>query len=184
MAQIRINKPEAARRQLNAAIRMLFGGEDSVAIHTLAMAGFRILRDLASEKDASNVARTIAAIIKPGKEKEFWKVMHKAANFFKHADQDPEEILVVGDLQEVNVGMLSLASKYYVDLGYQWTPEMLALGIWFMGLDLEKLSLENENSQSRAVVETAIDSIRTLPREEQLASVLEYLNHARSSGDS
>jgi hypothetical protein len=47
MAKIRINKIEAAQRQLDAAIRRLFANEDPVAIHTLAMAAFRILRDLA-----------------------------------------------------------------------------------------------------------------------------------------
>ena len=38
-----LNKPEAARRQIDAAIRMLFSGEDPVAVHTLAMAGFEFL---------------------------------------------------------------------------------------------------------------------------------------------
>ena len=47
MANIKVNKPEAAIRQIDAAIWMLFSGEDPVAIHTLAMAGFRVRRDLA-----------------------------------------------------------------------------------------------------------------------------------------
>ena len=47
MAIIKLSKIEAAGRQIDAAIRMLFENEDPVAIHTITMAGFRILRDLA-----------------------------------------------------------------------------------------------------------------------------------------
>jgi hypothetical protein len=39
MTKIRINKLDAARRQINAAIRMTFEGEDPVAIHSVIAAG-------------------------------------------------------------------------------------------------------------------------------------------------
>ena len=45
-ASIFINKLEAARRQLDAAIRMTFANEDELAIHTVAAAAYRILRDM------------------------------------------------------------------------------------------------------------------------------------------
>jgi len=41
-----INKLEAARRQLDTAIRLTFSNEDALAIHTLAAAAYRILRDI------------------------------------------------------------------------------------------------------------------------------------------
>ena len=41
-----INKLEAARRQLDAAIRLTFSNEDALAIHTLAAAAYRIVRDI------------------------------------------------------------------------------------------------------------------------------------------
>ena len=46
MAKIYINKLEAARRQIDAAIRMLLAKEDSLAIHTVVAAGYRVLRVL------------------------------------------------------------------------------------------------------------------------------------------
>lgn len=49
-ASILINKLEAARRQLDAAIRMTFTGEDELAIHTVATAAYRILRDLLDKR--------------------------------------------------------------------------------------------------------------------------------------
>jgi len=45
-ATIFINKLEAARRQLDAALRMTLANEDELAIHTVAAAAYRILRDM------------------------------------------------------------------------------------------------------------------------------------------
>jgi hypothetical protein len=41
-----VGKIAAASRELDAAIRMFFAREDELAIHTVASAAFRILRDL------------------------------------------------------------------------------------------------------------------------------------------
>jgi len=56
-AEIYVNKLEAARRQIDAAIRMLLATEDCLAIHTVASAGYRIIRDLLEHR---GVARDIA----------------------------------------------------------------------------------------------------------------------------
>jgi hypothetical protein len=45
-----INKIAAAIRQLDAAIRMFFAKEDELAIHTVASAAFRILRDITEKR--------------------------------------------------------------------------------------------------------------------------------------
>ena len=66
MARLKVSKPEAARRQLDSAIRMLFKNEDPIAIHTLCMAAFRILRDLAEKGGNSDIHEVVKAIIKPG----------------------------------------------------------------------------------------------------------------------
>jgi hypothetical protein len=50
MVKIRINKMDAARRQINAAIRMTFDGEDPVAIHSVIAAGHRIIRDICEQR--------------------------------------------------------------------------------------------------------------------------------------
>jgi hypothetical protein len=47
---IHIKKIAAAGRQLDAAIRMFFAKEDELAIHTVASAAFRILRDLIKKR--------------------------------------------------------------------------------------------------------------------------------------
>ena len=47
-----VNKESAAQRQLDAAIRILFSGEDSLAVHTIAAAGHGLVADLAKHRGA------------------------------------------------------------------------------------------------------------------------------------
>ena len=129
MAKFKVNKSEAARRQLDSAIRMLFQNEDSVAIHTLCMAAFRILRDLADKRGDILIHQITKAIVKTGMEKEFWSVLQSPANFFKHADRDADAILNDMD-EEVNDIAMFLTCHYYQNLGYQLTPEMMVLMFW------------------------------------------------------
>ena len=56
-----INKLEAARRQLDAAIRLTFANEDTLAIHTLGAAAYRIVRDILHKRgqhDPDEILRT------------------------------------------------------------------------------------------------------------------------------
>lgn len=50
-ATVHITKIAAASRQLDAAIRLFFTKEDDLAIHTVAAAAFRILRDVSDKQD-------------------------------------------------------------------------------------------------------------------------------------
>ncbi len=55
-AEIIVTKLAAARRQLSAAIRMFFSGEDELAIHTVASAAYGILKDLKSGRGRDEAA--------------------------------------------------------------------------------------------------------------------------------
>jgi hypothetical protein len=56
-----INKIEAARRQLDAAIRMTFANEDELAIHTVAAAAYRILRDILHNRGQHDLEELLRA---------------------------------------------------------------------------------------------------------------------------
>ncbi|MCI0565021.1 MAG: hypothetical protein MN733_41680 [Nitrososphaera sp.] len=178
MTVIKLNKPEAARRQINAAIRMLFSCEDPVAIHTLAMAGFRILRDLASLHDDSYMENVIGLMIKPDQKADFWGAMNSFSNFLKHADKDPDGIHD-GVEEQINDVTLLVACLYYKDLGHQFTPEMFALVGWFTSLHPHFL-VDNANPRFRAAVELAGKSIKDLDRREQLIFGKQLIALARS----
>lgn len=55
MAEVHINKLAAARRQLQAAIRMFFYGEDELAVHTVAAAAYRLIADLKNSRSRNEV---------------------------------------------------------------------------------------------------------------------------------
>ncbi len=54
-AKVHITKLSAARRQLCAAIRMYFAGEDELAIHTVASAAYRLICDLKAKRGRDEV---------------------------------------------------------------------------------------------------------------------------------
>jgi hypothetical protein len=58
-AEVVVFKLAAAQRQLDAAIRMYFSGEDELAIYTVAAAAHRILRDLMEKRGRSAAAEIL-----------------------------------------------------------------------------------------------------------------------------
>ena len=176
MNELRITKIEAAQRQINAGIRMLFRDDDPVAIHTVAMAGFRILRDLVKQE---GLEHPIDSLIRPGKEKEFWRRASSFANFFKHADNDPDDVSD-GFSEEANESVLLIAATYYGLLGCQQTDEMQALTAWYMAVHPGVLS--KDVNPAIQVLVLASGEIRSLERAQQLkigSTVLERWSEAR-----
>lgn len=178
MTKIRVDKFEAARRQIDAAIRMLFDAEDPVAIHTLAMAGFRILRDLAEQRGESYMENVINSMIIPGKKAGFWGATNSFSNFLKHADRDPDGTSDGVD-EKVNDAALAFACMYYQDLGHLMTPEMIAFMGWFSALHPEFIRKET-GTALRTTAEAVSKSIKALPRHEQLAMGKQLLPTARA----
>ena len=57
-SSLHITKLAAAERQIKAAIRMFFACEDSLAVHTVAAAGYQLLADLKKKRGKSEAADT------------------------------------------------------------------------------------------------------------------------------
>jgi len=168
MTEIRVSKIEAAERQIELSIRLLFQNEDPIGIHTLAAAGFRILRDL-GEKADTQIHQHLKKIIKPGMEGKLWKAFNRPANFLKHAADDPDGILE-NIQEEANDVLILFACFYYQDLGYKWTPQMVAFITWFMVLHPEIIELLIEDpTVNDMVADDEISALKEKPRPEQLA---------------
>ncbi len=166
MAKIKVNKIEAARRQINAAVRIFFRNEDPVAIHTLAMAAFRVLQDLAAKRDDSYMNTLVKTMLKPGMEKEFWKAIHTPANFFKHADKDADGVLDNVE-EEINEHVLFIDGLFYQDLGNQLTSEMQALQAWYIAIHPEYISDDAPRSFKEHFIQRGAFA-RNKGRQEQL----------------
>lgn len=88
----KISKLEAARRQLQTAIKLFFNDGDSISIHTLAAAAYTILRDLADDQKMI-IEDEVLSLVKDEMRSTFIKKMKEPQNFFKHADKDPKNEL-------------------------------------------------------------------------------------------
>lgn len=119
-----ISKLDAASRHVNGAIRLFLSNEDAVVVHTVAMAAFGILKDLAKNA-GSPTHKMFDHLIRPEKKKEFWKLFKSNASFFKHADFDPDGRLP--SFKEVqNENVIFLSCLYLHDLDAPPSPEVRA----------------------------------------------------------
>ena len=124
-----VTKLDAARRQLQTAIQLLFSQKDGVSIHTLAHASFGILKDVAKHRGKTRVSDAGNELSGSG-QKDFWNRFNRTGNFFKHADKDPEGFLA-GISEEENEALISLAIEIYCDMGCIGTPEFDAFQLWW-----------------------------------------------------
>ena len=120
-----ITKLEAAKRQLNCAIRLYFNNDDMSSTITLSRAAFRLLWDLYPTVTTDGLERGLDRIIKI----LGWKQFNEITNFLKHADKDPEAQM---DPHEVNAesGIGFGVILYGRMTEGDYSPEMKAWETW------------------------------------------------------
>jgi hypothetical protein len=126
----KLTKLDAARRQLHVALEMWFSEADPVAAHTLINAAHRLLLDL---HEARGGLDPLKLVIKPEHQAEVRRLSRKAANFLKHADEDPSSELEFNP--EINGLQLLQCLQVLRMLGETMTATELAF--W------ERFGLEN-----------------------------------------
>jgi hypothetical protein len=128
---IRISKIEAAKVQIVAAIRLYFYDQHPAPIHTLAAAACGILRDLDSHGAKTGLwIDSFKGRIQPGFEGKWHKIVKKAENFFKHANNDPDGILEYRHSQ-IDVFIFAAIEKYR-EITHANDPEMITYLEWFI----------------------------------------------------
>ena len=140
-----IDKVSAAVRQIDAAIRILFAGEDILVVHTIADAVHSLLTELAKNRGISLPSdETLDDLhrehspnnpripeIKQFK-KEIYRKIRKPGNFLKHADRDANESLILKEKETAN--HLMECCLFYKRINDTYTPEMEAFLIWYEGM--------------------------------------------------
>lgn len=81
-----VSRQDAIRRQLDTAIWLWFQDDDSVSIHTLACSALKIAHDIGEKLGKP-------AILFEHLPKELKKDAIAAQGFFKHAKDDPRDVL-------------------------------------------------------------------------------------------
>jgi hypothetical protein len=90
---IRISKLDAARRQLRTAITLWFTDGDPVAVHALAIAAYEIFHTVSLIRDPNRRDLLFDSDwIKDEYRRDWINLIKKNANFFKHADRDPNDV--------------------------------------------------------------------------------------------
>lgn len=104
----KIARTIAAERQLNAAIQLWLNDGDPLAVHTLGMASYGLLDDLAVLKDQNYKEWSSLVAKAHGGQARF----RQTANQLKHADRDSETPVDVPS-NERNEGLLGAALVRY-----------------------------------------------------------------------
>jgi hypothetical protein len=115
-----ISKLEAAKRQLNCAIRLYLNDDDLSSIITLSRASFRLLWDIYPTIANDGFEKPLSKVI----EHLGWDKLNAITNFLKHADRDPEAQMEP-DVVHANTG-IGLSIILYSQATEAYSPEMKA----------------------------------------------------------
>lgn len=172
--KLNLNKLDSARRQLRTAIQLFFDDKDPVSIHCLASSAYRILRDLAEGSGDCEFHNSMMACINQGMKSQYWTAINSAANFFKHADRDPEETYAFNPA--ANDLLLILCCQYIQSREAELPAEGKAYTAWVL---INYPNLISKDSLLWRFYQTmALSPAST--REEALVDGREMLRHLQS----
>ena len=128
----KISKLDAARRQLETAINLFFRDADAVAIHSLAFAAHRVLVDICRTTGKDSILKGDWILEKLGKDKrsEWLGMINEAANFLRHAEDDPSEFLNF-DPSSNDIFLLD-SVEMYMQLASEAPSLLAAFRCWFL----------------------------------------------------
>jgi hypothetical protein len=144
-----VTKIEVARRQLCTAIRLFFQRRDPVAVHTLVAAGHQILTDL------GNAAGVLSLLKGIGENAEHVRRLNYAANFFKHADRDPDGRVNIEPLSDLTAEFLMDAVVLLQGLTGELPIEGKVFWTWFVTKHRELF--EGTGEAIQGLIEIGID---------------------------
>lgn len=161
-----ISKIDGARRQLDTAIDLYFNDADSLSVHTLAFAAFKVLFDLYPHRCGDGFAAQLDALIS----REGWRAMADVANFLKHADRDPHAFLAFHSPEQA-MAVIGLATLLYRRIAGDFSPKMRAFDIWIEQEGHDDLGIEEvDENEARATEHKRIrDAVRALPHTAKMA---------------
>jgi hypothetical protein len=88
-----ITKLEAAEREIVTAIQLFFEGGDQIAVHVLAAAARTITSILCEKRGIKSFLDDVKDQFPEQPKRDLYRMMTRHANFFKHADDDPDDVL-------------------------------------------------------------------------------------------
>lgn len=157
-------KMDAAARQLDVAIGLLFTDGDPLAVRTLAGAAYGILADLAEGQMRGSSWRTKMIEDSGLSKKEALHVLNAAQNYLKHADYDADSLLSFDE--EENDHLIFVASIECGGLGHRLSFSMQAFQGWYLALYPERVGHDTDLVMKAKAIFPALSSKERI---EQLA---------------
>lgn len=168
--KVTCKKPDAAVRQLDVAIGLLFTDGDPLAVRTLAGAAHGILADLAEHRKDGSSWRTKMIEDSGLSKKDAVQVLNAAQNYLKHADRDAGAELSFEE--EENNHLLFVASIECGEIGHALSFSMQAFQIWYLAMYPEKIGHDTAPVQTSKRV---FPDLSKKPRQEQFKLGHEFL---------
>ena len=173
-----ISKIEAARRQLNAAIRLFFAAEDPIIVHSLASSAANLYSDLVEQNTAAESWRRRFGNNGERAQREVKTVLNNAWNFFKHADRDATEFL---DFDEQESALMLFYATLECGELEPTSDEMQLFQLWFLRTGRFDLDLSGDIQTAALAI---FPDVPSLVRTEQLKRGHERLTAVRrANGD-
>lgn len=168
--KVTCTKREAAVRQIDVAVGLLFTDGDPLAVRTLGGAAHGILADLAENQYRGSSWRTKMIEDSGLSERDALQILNAAQNYLKHADRDPDSSLSFDE--EENDHLLFIASLECGELDHQLSFSMQAFQIWYLALYPEKIGHDSEPVRTSKKV---FPGLSAKTRSEQLSLGHEFL---------
>jgi hypothetical protein len=167
--KITISKLDAARRQLQIAIKLWFAEDDPVSVHTLAYAAYEIIHRVSKERNPSRAELMFDAPVKKERRVEFVKALKEDASFFKHAETDVNGVIEF-------IPELSFWFLFFSAIGVQACGEQLsylesAILTWTTLHHPDILSEEGRALTAQRTNAEQLQRIRAVPRNQFLQKV-------------
>jgi hypothetical protein len=126
-----MNKQEAIRRLIHAAIRMIVAEEDPFAIHLLIQSADKTSIDLA-KRLGRELRVDWTLYIKDEFQKEFFEKHRAIYNYFKHGNRDFDQDLVIENIMTRNLMDLYILIANYNSLFKEKTHHMVLFQIFVL----------------------------------------------------
>jgi hypothetical protein len=172
MTENEISKIEAAQRQLDTAIDLWFKDGDGLSAFTLAYASLKLLQNLYAHQGRDGFDQALDQLTR---KRGAHKSMAHIANFLKHADRDPEEVLGFFH-PDLTVTVIGLATLLYKRLTDSLTLKMQAFDSWTEITAADELGIpEIDQNEERARTNQRVrNALRQVPRETYMRSAVGY----------
>lgn len=160
-----IDKLEGSRRLIETAIELFFENKDSLSVHSLAYSAFKVLFDLYPHRSNDDFSKRLDQAIG----REGWKSMSGIANFLKHADKDPDELMRPHHPMQGMI-ILVFAVILYRRISGELTLKMMAFDYWTDELAYDAIGIEelDENIERVAKFKEIRTAIQDLPFDAQI----------------